>query len=75
MAQMMGMTLEVFFRISVLALLSSLSLKRRRVMQWVREMMLDLPPTFWMMMRARPSYLLAMIRPSFFWIFYKPNAL
>lgn len=28
-----------------------------------------------MMMRARPSYLLAMIRPSFFWIFYKPNAL
>ena len=59
------MTPSVDSRTSLFALLSSFNLKRRRVMQCATEMILLLPPTFWMMIRARPSYLLAISRFSF----------
>ena len=39
-------------------------------MQWVRDTILLLPPTFWMIMRARPSYLLAISRFSFLRVSY-----
>ena len=56
---------SVSFRISVCAFDSSFNLNRSLVTQWVRPAMFPLPPTFWIIILANPSYLLAIVIPPF----------